>query len=150
MPGLSSEYSACLEPAAGGRRAVLLSGLALYLAGAFACLSLPASGRIVALLLGVWCIHGLCSLRARLLEDRRVAAVILDSGGGLEIINSEGIRVPIHRLPGTIVLARAIWLCYRDRDGRTGVQLFVGDPRSDTEFRRASVLLRLQASSQKN
>ncbi len=129
---------------------MLTSGAALYAAGAAACLSLPGPGWIAGLLFCAWCARGAHALLQRQLEDRRVAAVALDSEGSLELVGDGGSRVPARRLAGTLVLERAIWLRYRDREGRTGAQLFLGDPRIDADFRRAGVLLRLPASGQKN
>ncbi len=148
MPGPSNAYSACLEPAPGARRAVLASGISLYLAGAAALWSLPGSRSVVIMLLLAWLAHGIyvCGWQRR--RQGRIANVVLDATGAVELHLGTGKRTPVRRLPGTIVLEQAIWLRYRHRDGRIGTELFTGDPRRDAEFRRAAVLLRLLSSGQ--
>ena len=150
LPAPSSEYSACLEPSVGARRAVLASGVVLYLAGAAAIGTLPVSGPVMPLLLVAWIAQGVYTLSCRFRQDARVANFVLDASGSLELVSPTGTRTPARHWSGTIVLERAIWLRFRDRNGRIRAELLTGHPRRDAEFRRAGVLLRLLASGQNN
>jgi hypothetical protein len=129
---------------------VLASAVVLYVAGGAALWSLPASRPVSVALLLAWLAHGILACRCRIRAGKRVAACVLDATGALELVSPAGKRTAASRSGGTIVLERAIWLRYRDRDGRFGAELFTGEPRRDAEFRRAAVLLRLLAQSQNN
>ena len=129
---------------------MLASGVALYVAGAGALWSLPGPRPGSIALVLAWIAYGIYACRRRIRPAAGISACVLDATGALELVSREGRRTPASRLPGTIVLQRAIWLRYRDRDGRIGAELFTGSPRRDPEFRRAGVLLRLLAASRNN
>ncbi len=129
---------------------MLVAALALYVAGAFALWLLPGPQSLVGLLLLAWLAHGISGCRRLVRHYARVSAYRFDDSGALELDGGQRQSARASRLPGTVVLERAIWLRCRDEDGRIVTELFTGDPRRDVEFRRAAVLLRLLAETRKN
>lgn len=122
----------------------------LYLAGAAGISFFPGPRAVVVTLLLAWVGHGIHECRQLAAHYARVSSFTLDASGVLEIAGKRGRRSPACRLPGTVVLERAIWLRFRDAEGRIGTELFTGSPRRDAQFRRAAVLLRLSPATRKN
>lgn len=129
---------------------MLGSGALLALFGLLPVVSLPVSVP-VNLLLGVgWLVFSTVELGRILAGFRRVAGLRLDDSLLLELKSPAGEWRPGRFAAGTLVLGRAVWLRFRDIEGRLQGELLTGDPRYDAGFRRLVVLLEYGQEARKH
>ena len=140
----SPEFSASLEPSCSARRFLLGSGVVFNAAGTAALLTsgVPVVVRL-SLVLGwsAWGIREQVRIRRQFAGTGRFH---FDATGGLALGPTPETAMPAEVLRGTVALSRAIWLRYRRPNGQTGVELFLGNSRTEPGFRRVVVLLRLR------
>lgn len=95
------------------------------------------------LLVTVWTADVGAATRRLLRGQRRVARLLLGSGGTLLAVRPDGRREPLTLLGGSVVYRRVAWLRFRFADGCRHAELLCGDASRDPEWHCLQLIWRL-------
>lgn len=132
----SNAFSSYVEPCPASRAVVFASGGILGAAGLVPVGHLCPGPAAVA----IWLSLVLVRLWILGRRFREITGFRLAADRALEVRDRSGAWRPARILPGTAVVGRAAWLRYRC--GISRVELLLGDPDYDPDWRRFLVLLR--------
>ena len=122
---------------------MLGSGALLALFGVIPILTLDLATPLRSASVLAWLAYSAAELGRMARTYARVSGFRLDSALEFEMLGRGGRWLPASLAPGSIVLDRAIWLRYRNSEGRASAELVTGNGRESQDFRRLKVLLRL-------
>lgn len=138
----SNVFAAELQPDPVLRRAVLISGAALALAGILLVASMPLHPLLLLAGSAGWlflCCREIVLLARGFSRCRRLR---ITPEGGILLLDTAGEWHPARLLPGSVMLRRAGWVLLQTADGRRLAEPIRGTCRESHDWRRLQVIWR--------